>query len=87
MARCLRSPATWLAQLRARTPRATAESQPEGTAPAKRDWNRYKTLQQDLAKQGIQSLQQRGVVRDPNAPEPDPPEITREKKPDRGRSR
>ena len=67
--------------------RATAESQPEGTAPAKRDWNRYKTLQQDLAKQGIQSLQQRGVVRDPNAPEPDPPEITREKKPDRGRSR
>ena len=67
--------------------RVTAESQPEGSAPAKRDWNRYKTLQQDLAKQGVQSLQQRGVVRDPNAPEPDPPELIREKKPDRGRSR
>ncbi|MDQ2733541.1 MAG: MobA/MobL family protein [Pseudomonadota bacterium] len=67
-------------------PATSAEPPAPGVAPPKRDWNRYKALQQDLAKKGRESLQQRGVLpsdRDPPERDRDPPERKR----DRGRSR
>ena len=60
--------------------------------PPKRDWNRYKALQQELAKKGMQSLRERGVVPERDgpardAPDRDPPDLTRELTKVRTRSR
>ena len=51
--------------------------------PPKRDWNRYKALQQDLAKKGLESLRERGAVPKRDDPEIDPPERTRTRGPRR----
>jgi len=61
-------------------------------APPKRDWNRYKALQQELAKKGMQSLRERGVVPERDGPsrdgpDRDPPELKRELTRERSRSR
>ena len=59
-----------------------------GVEVPKRDWNRHKQLQQELAAKGRQSLQERGVLRDPSEPEPKPREHEREiKPPSKGQSR
>ena len=73
-------------------PLVTEPGAEAATALPKRDWNRYKKLQQELAQKGLQSLQERGVVRGPEGPgrdhdEPDPPEREHEKNPSRGRGR
>ena len=63
------------------------DAEPGVVAP-KRDWSRHKQLQQELAAKGRQSLQERGVLRDPNEPEPKPLEHEREiKPPSKGQSR
>ena len=64
--------------------RAAISAEPTApvVAPPKRDWNRYKALQQELAKKGRQSLQERGVLRtDKEGPEldRDQPEIKKDR--------
>ena len=66
-------------------------------APPKRDWNRYKALQQELAKKGLESLRERGAVPERDGPERDglkrdgpdrdPPELKRELTRERSRGR
>ena len=64
---------------------ARAADSPDSTPPPKRDWNRYKALQEQLAQQGRESLRRQGVIRD--GPERELEIKKPEPKKDRGRSR
>ncbi len=79
--------------LEAATPNAPEPGVGLPVAPPKRDWNRYKALQQELADKGRQSLQERGVLKNErdgpsrDGPDRDPPELKRELTRERSRSR
>lgn len=79
--------------LEAATPNAPEPGVRLPVAPPKRDWNRYKALQQELADKGRQSLQERGVLKTErdgpsrDGPDRDPPELKRELTRERSRSR
>jgi len=66
--------------------------EPAPVSPPKRDWNRYKVLQKELAEKGLKSLRERGAVPERDGPsrdgpDRDPPELKRELTRERSRSR